>query len=1038
MLRPFQSLRHAIVLGVALCVLLPALLLGSFAVRDRYDAAYGERVTAPLKQYAELLVHELALPLWNVDAEAARQLADAILKNPDVVHIRVEDATLGRFVDREFPERRRGEAILQQRDIRRDGKLLGYVTIEFATGRVESELHAETAKLVVTILVQLTASFILIILLLESRLITPVAELRDAAQRLAKGQLDTPVTITGRDEIGGLAASLEEMRQELRTAFRELESERSMLRHELDERRRSESENRMLAMVAANTNNAVMVSDASGNIEWVNPAFEKITGYTLSEARGHTPGKLLQGPDTDMAVVAGIGECLRASRGCRDVELINYAKDGRKYWIAIDIEPILGADGKVERFIAIERDVTERKEAEAALNANHEFTSKIIESLPGIFYLIDQDGHFALWNKNFELVSGRDAEAMLRLHPLELFAGDDRALIAAAIDRVFEDGQAIVEASIIALNGVATPYLFTGMRVELGGGPQLVGVGIDVSERCQAEDALRASESKFSAAINGSLDFITLSRLDDGKFTLVNEAFTDLTGWSAAEAIGHTSLDLGIWFDPAERKELVARLRGGERVRNFPLKLGTRHGEIKECFMSAVVVNIDEVQHMVAVVRDVTEQREAERALQTSQNKMSALFHSSPVAMTVSRRSGDYEVIDANEAWERQFLLDRTQVIGSNGPRIGFWRDIGDRHAVLQAIEEKGELRGYEAWLGRGDGQSILCQISGKMIEIDGEQLLILAEEDITEKRRIERELSELNASLEKRVVDRTEALRVTNDELSNTVETLRRAQAELVRTEKMAALGSLVAGIAHELNTPIGNCITVASTLDEQIEEFVSSLQSGLRRSVLDNFTGSARLAADILLKNLRRASELVVSFKQVAIDQTSSQRREFALEEVVAEILLTLQPAIRRTPYVVDYAIPPEIVCDSYPGPLGQVIANLINNALLHGYDDRSEGRVSISARVLSDTHFELTVADDGCGIPHAYQSRIYDPFFTTKLGKGGSGLGLNIVYNLVTGVLGGEIAVDSEPGKGTRFLIVAPLVAPKRSDADEADDF
>ena len=1038
MLRPFQSLRYAIVLGVALCISLPALLLGSFAARDRYVAAYGERVTAPLKQYAELLVHELALPLWNVDAEPALQLTDAILNNPDVVLIRVDDAALGHFVDREFPERRRGDAVLERREIRRDGKLLGYVTIEFATGRVESEFNAEAVKLAVTILVQLVASFILILLLLENRLITPIAELRDAAQRLANGQLDTPVTTTGHDEIGGLATSLEGMRQELRTAFSELESERSMLKHELDERRRSESENRMLAMVAANTNNAVMVSDASGNIEWVNPAFEKITGYTLAEARGHSPGKLLQGPDTDMVVAAGIGECLRASRGCRDIELINYAKDGRKYWIAIDIEPILGADGKVERFIAIERDVTERKDAEAAINANHEFTSKVIESLPGIFYLIDPDGNFALWNKNFEKVTGRDAASMERLHPLELFAGTDRDVIAAAISRVFAEGQAIAEASIVALNGIAKPYLFTGMRVELGDRPQLVGVGIDVSERRQAEDALRASESKFSAAINGSLDFITLSRLDDGRFTLVNEAFTDLTGWSAAEAIGRTSLELGIWIDPAERKELVARLHDGERVLNVPLKLGTRHGEVKECVMSAVVVSIEDVPHMVAVVRDVTEQREGERALQASQNKMLALFHSSPVAMTVSRRDADYEVIDANEAWERQFLLDRSQVIGSNGLRIGFWQDIGDRRAVLQAIEEKGELRGYEAWLGRGDGRSILCQISGKMIEIDGEQLLILAEEDITDKRRIERELSELNASLEKRVVDRTEALRVANDELSNTVETLRRAQAELVRTEKMAALGSLVAGIAHELNTPIGNCITVASTLDEQIEEFVESLQSGLRRSVLDNFTGSARLAADILLKNLRRASELVVSFKQVAIDQTSSQRREFVLEEVVAEILLTLQPAIRRTPYVVDYVIPPEIVCDSYPGPLGQVISNLINNALLHGYDDRSEGAVHISARVLSDTHFELTVADDGCGIPHAYQSRIYDPFFTTKLGKGGSGLGLNIVYNLVTGVLGGEIAVDSTPGAGTRFLIVAPLVAPMRSEADEADGF
>jgi PAS domain S-box-containing protein len=1318
-LRPFKSLRHAIVLGVALCVLLPALLLGSFAARDRYVAAYGERVTAPLKQYAELLVHELALPLWNVDAEAARQLADAILKNPDVVHIRVEDAALGSFVDREYPERRRGEAILQQRDIRRDGKLLGNVTIEFATGRVESELHAEAAKLVVTILVQLAASFILIILLLESRLITPIAELRDAAQRLAKGQLDTPVTITGRDEIGGLAASLEEMRQELRTAFRELESERSMLRHELDERRRSESENRMLAMVAANTNNAVMVSDASGNIEWVNPAFEKITGYSLSEARGHSPGELLQGPETDRVVAAGIGECLRASRGCRDVELINYAKDGRKYWIAIDIQPILDSDGKVERFIAIERDVTERKEAEAALSANHEFTSKIIESLPGIFYLISAEGRFTLWNRNFEIVSGRNADEIALIHPIDLFEGNDRAVISEAIARVFSSGEAIAEANLVAKDGTSRRHLFTGLQLVMSGAPHLLGVGIDISERRRAEEALaiseakfsaafhgsndyitisrlsdarylavneaferlsgwsseeamsssaldlgiwkdlaeratlveqlaagkrindfpmrmntkagttleclvsafvvdiageqcmvavardmtdahhaeaalRASEAKFSATINGSVDFISLSRMEDGRFTLVNEAFERMTGWSAAEAIGRTSLELGIWHDPEARAELVRRIRSGEHVRNFFLHLGTRQGQIRECVMSADQVSIDGEPYMVAVVRDETEQRRADHALRrlargsnvatpeafyeelvtdlvealgfaigfiglrdprqptrivtraahfhgaprasfsyeatgapcecvlagdvcvyadhvadrfpedqalarqglhsyvgaplrddqgnviglltvmdtkpidnadlsrsmvqifadrasgelsrertgealaASQQKFSALFHSSPVAMTVSRRAEGYAVVDANTAWEQQFRQSHEDVIGLNGPRLGFWTNLTDRQAVLSAVERDRQIDAYEAWLRRGDGEEILCLISGRMLEIDGEDLLILAEEDITDRRRMERELSELAASLEQRVVERTEALHRSNDELSNTVETLRRAQAELVRTEKMAALGSLVAGIAHELNTPIGNCITVASTLDEQIEEFLESLQSGLRRSVLDNFTGSTRLAADILLKNLRRASELVVSFKQVAIDQTSSQRREFALAEVVAEILLTLQPAIRRTPYVVDFAIPPEIICDSYPGPLGQVISNLINNALLHGYDDRSEGTVSISARVLSDTHFELTVADDGCGIPQAYQSRIYDPFFTTKLGKGGSGLGLNIVYNLVTGVLGGEIAVDSAPGKGTRFLIVAPLVAPMRSDADEADVF
>lgn len=1033
MLRPFRSLRHAVAVGVALCILLPALLLGGFAASDRYAATYHERVTAPLQQYADLLVHGLASPLWNVDPDAARQLADAVLNNPDVVAVIVDDGTLGPFIRREHAERRRGEVLAEKREIRREGKVLGYLTIELATGRVAQDLQGEAVKLGVTLLVQLVASFILILLLLESRLINPLREIGDSARRLAAGELDQEVRTESKDEIGTLATHLDEMRVELRAAFAERDAKRVELENELEERTRSEAENRLLALVVANTNNAVVVTDLAGRIEWVNAAFETITGYSLVEARGKHPGRLLQGPDSDPKVIEQISACLRENRGFRDVELVNYAKDGRRYWISIDIQPILDANGKVTRFVAIERDVTERKAAEASLNANHEFTLKLIESLPGIFYLIDSDGHFVLWNKNFEQVTGRSTEAMHGVHPLELFEGSDQKEVGAAIQQVFESGQAAVEAAIVSSDGKKTPFLFTGMRLENAGRQQLVGVGIDLTARRQVEDALRASEAKFSAAINGSVDFISLSTMTDGRFTLVNDAFEQLTGWTAAEAIGRTSVELGIWHNPEERQELVARLRRGERVSNYNLDLGTRSGEIRECVMSAVTVIIADVPHMVAVVRDMTEQNLAGRELQASQNKFSALFHSSPVAMTVSRRDNDYSVLDVNEAWERQFLQKKEDVIGSNGVRLKFWRDPEDRVAVLGAVEQNGELHAYEAWFLRGDGGEILCQVSGKMIAVGGEQLLILAEEDITEKRRIERELSELNTSLEQRVADRTVALHLANEELSKTVATLRQAQAELVRTEKLAALGSLVAGIAHELNTPIGNCVTIASTLEEQIEEFVESVNQGVRRSSLESFTGSARQAADILMRNLRRASELVVSFKQVAIDQTSAQRRNFALGEVVSEILLTLQPTIRKTPYVVERKIPGEIVCDSYPGPLGQVLSNLINNALLHGFEGRPQGVVEIGARLISETRFELTISDDGCGIPHAHQRRIYDPFFTTKMGKGGSGLGLNIVYNLVTEILGGEILLVSEPEKGTRFILELPLLAPVRAEED-----
>lgn len=1305
------SLRSAIVIGVALGVLVPALVLGGLLAKSRYETAFHERVTQPLEQYAELLGKGMELPLWNVDPASGRQFVEVVMRHPDVVRVAVDDGALGRFIEQEQVERRTGTPLVAKREIRREGRTIGHLTIEIATGRVERELLAESMKFGVMLLVQLSVSFILIYLLLEGRLINPLRALRDTSRRLAAGNLDSPVEQLRKDEIGELALHLDEMRIALNGSFSELEHQREALAHELRERERSESENRLLALVASKTNNAVIVTDATGHIEWVNEAFSTLTGYAFDEVRGKRPGSLLQGKETSPEAISLIGECLRDQRAFRDIELVNYAKDGRQYWVSIDIQPVLDETGKLQRFFAIERDITERKQAESALSANHEFTTRVIESLPGIFYLIDAESRIVLWNRNFERVTGRNAAQMSSLNPLDLFEGADRDIIASAMARVFSQGEAAAEATLLSLDGARRRYYFTGLQLSIAGQPHLLGVGIDISERrhaeqelaiseakfsaafhgsfdfitisrladsrylavndafvrltgwsreealastalrlgiwtsaedrealvsrlragekvhdfpmrmgtksgktldclvsafvvdiagekcmiavardvteaLRAERALRASEAKFAAAINGSVDFISLSSLADGRFVLVNEAFEKLTGWTAAEAVGRTSVELGIWIDPDARVELVRRIRAGENVRNYFLRLGTRTGDIRECVMSGVRVSIDDADYLVAVVRDETEQRKADRALRrlaqgsaqleseqfymalvtdlvealgfaigfiglldpkapgrivtraayahgrprepfsyeakgapcecvlagnvciyaehvaenfpddaalarqgiaayvgaplrddtgqvigllvamhthaiadtdlarslvsvfaervgaelaresanrallASQTKFSALFHSSPVAMTVSRRDLDYIVVDANEAWERQFKVTRADIAGRNGPAINFWCDLADRAKVLAHVEAEGAVRGYEAWLNRGDGERILCLVSGQMVSVGGEQLLILAEEDITERRRMEQELSDLASSLELRVTERTEALHRANQELAATVETLQRTQSELVRAEKLAALGSLVAGVAHELNTPIGNCVTVASTLEEQVDQFSRDVAAGLRRSTLEGFVGSARTAADILMRNLKRASELVVSFKQVAVDQTSSQRRRFALSEVVSEILLTLQPTLRKTPVIVAQDIAADIICDSYPGPLGQTLANLINNALLHGFDGRDAGCITISARPLPGERFELVVADDGVGIDAADQKRIFDPFFTTKLGKGGSGLGLHIVYNLVTGVLGGEISVDSQRQTGTRFIVVAPLTAPQRT--------
>jgi signal transduction histidine kinase len=419
---------------------------------------------------------------------------------------------------------------------------------------------------------------------------------------------------------------------------------------------------------------------------------------------------------------------------------------------------------------------------------------------------------------------------------------------------------------------------------------------------------------------------------------------------------------------------------------------------------------------------ELAERQRIEIALGLSQAKFAAIFNASPVAMTVSRMDDGQTILDVNAAWVRLFKRERAYTLGSD--THGMWRTLQDRQTAASTLQESGELSRCTAWMLRGGGhEDILCEIWGKVIKLRDESLLILAYDDITAKHLYEENILGLNASLEQRVVARTR-------ELSTALEQLTVTQNELRRSEKMSSLGSLVAGIAHELNTPIGNSLTVASTLQHHAEQFANALDQGMTRSRLNEFVSSTREGAEILMRGLQQAGNLVASFKQVAVDQTSEKRRVFTLSETVAEIVLTLGPTLRKTSHSVHCTIAADIQMDSYPGALTQIITNLINNALLHAFAEREHGHINISAS-LQDDRVELSICDDGVGIPTANLSRVFDPFFTTRLGQGGSGLGLSIVYNLVQDILGGSISASNASQHGACFTLNLPLVAPQLQD-------
>jgi signal transduction histidine kinase len=259
--------------------------------------------------------------------------------------------------------------------------------------------------------------------------------------------------------------------------------------------------------------------------------------------------------------------------------------------------------------------------------------------------------------------------------------------------------------------------------------------------------------------------------------------------------------------------------------------------------------------------------------------------------------------------------------------------------------------------------------------------------------------------------------------------EKLRQAHAEeALHKAQLAALGGLVAGVSHEINTPVGTSLTVASSLARRCAAFADEIAAGLvRRSMLDEFADSCRDASNQLVANLQRAAELIQSFKQVAVDRSHADRRTFDLKLVTEQVVASVRPGLpksRRDSIALDMLA--DITLNSYPGAYGQVLTNLIFNAITHGFSNGAGARVLIKARRLGSEQVEITFMDDGIGIPGDVQRHVFDPFFTTNRAQGSTGLGLYIVHNLVTQHLGGAITLVSAPGKGTTICMTLPLEA------------
>lgn len=516
----------------------------------------------------------------------------------------------------------------------------------------------------------------------------------------------------------------------------------------------------------------------------------------------------------------------------------------------------------------------------------------------------------------------------------------------------------------------------------------------------------------------------------EGRFLLLNRTMAESLGSTiealtgALHAVVHPDKDQVRAMQADDRIVLVSNFPKVNMEEPYLFADGTTHW-LQTTRLPYTPADSDEPAVLTLSV-DITSRRKADADLKSSEERFRATFNQTYQFSGVLNLKG--MLTQVNDTVLKTFNVDESEVLGQPYWKTPWWNQDRATHAWLKdAIQRaaRGETIRKEATHTMPSGSAMIVDFTLKPARNDENEIIFLIAEgrDITTLKDSEEELRHLNEELENRVVERTRNLEEAKQELEQSLEQLRKTQEELVLAEKLAALGGLVAGVAHEINTPLGIGVTASSFLEERIKELSDKFDQGdLKRSDLEKFIRTGAESSASILTNLGRAAGLIKSFKQVAADQSSEQPRTFNLHSYVDEVLLSLRPKYKRTDHVIENRCP-DIELFSYPGAFMQIITNLLVNALTHAYPDGQTGHMIIGGQI-ADGSLKFSFSDDGVGIAPEFMDKVFEPFYTTKRGEGGTGLGLHIVFNTVTQSLGGTIHCESSPGAGTRYTITMPL--------------
>jgi PAS domain S-box-containing protein len=524
----------------------------------------------------------------------------------------------------------------------------------------------------------------------------------------------------------------------------------------------------------------------------------------------------------------------------------------------------------------------------------------------------------------------------------------------------------------------------------------------------------RLAEESYRKLFEGSVDGIYVTT-PDGQLLDANPALARIIGYDTSSELMREIGDIArtIYVDPKARAEYQLRMERDGTVRGFEYQVRQRDRAVLWLSDSATAVR-DENGHVVryeGVVRDITDQRRAEEAIAEGRRVLQLVVDTVPAVINV--KNADLRYILMNRYMAGIFGIEPGDAIGrTTSDLMSHYGAAKTDESDRRVLESGKELGFYEEEYEDSSGVMRQWLVNKLPIRgVDGRiENIVTVALDIGDRKRSEQEM------------------RQAKDAAEAALRNLRETQNSLIEAEKLAALGRLVAGVAHEVNNPVGISLTVASSLERKIAVFAEEVARGnLRRSSLNEFVATNRDAASQLVANLNRAAELIQSFKQVAADRNYSDKRTFDLGELTEQVVMSLRPGLRKHNVTLTVDCEPNLTMNSYPGPYGQVLTNLFLNSLAHAFPEGNGGKVDINVRGIGLHNVEILFSDNGCGMSSDVRRKAFDPFFTTRRDQGGTGLGLHIVYSIVTNRLGGRLDLHSRSGEGTRISIVLPRVAP-----------